>query len=165
MARLLFYASVPPLTTNSLGPSVAPLSPAPLLLRLGMNVFIGLAMGGLVLVGLLLALARLFYMNKLEEAQLAEAAAGAAAGEAPAEAACAKNRLQRATPVVVIQPDREICYGRKEQPHCVHTMIYDMPWDLQISAHPIAQPQQPSSGAIMSMEDHSVRAFYVVEIL
>ncbi len=62
-----------------------------------------------MLVGLLLALGRLFDMNrKLEEARLAEAAAGAAAGEAPAEAAGAKKRLQRATPVVVIQPDREV---------------------------------------------------------
>ncbi len=67
------------------------------------------AVGGFLLVGLLLGLVCLFYTyTKLEEARQAEAAAEVAAREAPAEAACAMKKLQRVTPVIVIQPDREV---------------------------------------------------------
>ncbi|CAL8466017.1 g5553 [Coccomyxa elongata] len=159
MARLLIDAALAPPTTgpSTFAPSVAPLSPAPLLQRLSADVFIGLAVGGFLLVGLLLGLACLFNTYiKLEEARQAEAAAGVAAREAPAEATCAMKELQRVTPVIVIQPCREICYGQKEHPQCK---------EVQISANSTAPPQHPSSSAKVFREGQSMKAFYFVEIL
>ena len=59
--------------------------------------------------GLLLGLVRLFnvYIRLEEEGRLAAAAAGAAE-EAAAASDCAQKKLQRVTPVIVIQPGAEV---------------------------------------------------------
>ncbi|KAK9902176.1 hypothetical protein WJX75_006974 [Coccomyxa subellipsoidea] len=141
-------------------PSPAPGQSPPLPQGLTTEVVIALAVACFLLVGLFIGVARFLFLHLYRfETRAAEAAAADAAAAADKEVDGAMKHLQRVTPVIVIQPDQEILYGRKERPN-----IGEGSPEVHISVESILPPQQPREGTKTPKGADNTRNFYVVEI-
>ncbi|BDA48213.1 hypothetical protein COCOBI_11-4730 [Coccomyxa sp. Obi] len=140
-------------------PSMAPgLPPSPASNGINTEVLIAMAIASFALVGCLIGTARFLFVYVIDfEARAAEAAAAAAAEE---EAASTKRKLQRVTPVIIIQPNQEILYGRKERPQTDEGSA-----EVHISVDSGAPNQQPDNNPQSPLKcARSSKRFYVVEI-
>ncbi|CAL8466016.1 g5552 [Coccomyxa elongata] len=142
-----------------MAPSMAPsLSPSPAVNGVSTEVLIAVAVASFALVGLLIGVVRFLFVHAMGfEARAADSAAAAVVEE---EAASMRRKLQRVTPVIIIQPNQEILYGRKERPHTDEDSA-----EVHICIDSGAPNQQPSNATPNPLKSaRSSKRFYVVEI-